>query len=99
LGESSTIAVVAARREAILGYIEAHFDRPVSTAAGVVRGQGISLRYLQRLLETSGATFTASVNELRLQRAFTLLTEPRNSAGRISEIALLSLSETQTRTY
>ena len=43
-------------------------------------------RYVHRLLETSGASFSERVNELRLQQAFMLLTEepPR----RISDVAL-----------
>jgi AraC-like DNA-binding protein len=41
---------------------------------------------VHRLLETSGASFSERVNELRLQQAFMLLTEepPR----RISDVAL-----------
>jgi AraC-like DNA-binding protein len=50
--------------------------------------QGISPRYLQRLMASSGTSFTEHVNELRLQRAFELLTEPHDSAQRISDIAL-----------
>ena len=50
--------------------------------------QGISPRYLQRLLESSGATFTARVTELRLQRAHALLTEAPDGAGRIIDVAL-----------
>jgi hypothetical protein len=34
----------------------------------VAERQGISLRYLQRLLEDSGSSFTARVIELHLQR-------------------------------
>ncbi len=54
----------------------------------MARDLRISPRYLQRLLETSGTSFTARVNELRLQRAFTLLTETRDGELRISDIAL-----------
>ena len=50
--------------------------------------QGISPRYLQRLLESSGTTFTARVTELRLQRAYALLTEAPDGAGRIIDVAL-----------
>jgi AraC-like DNA-binding protein len=45
-------------------------------------------RYLQRLLESMGTSFTAHVNQLRLQRAFTLLIEARDGKGRISDVAL-----------
>jgi AraC-like DNA-binding protein len=52
----------------------------------VARSQGISPRYLQRLLEESGSSFTARVTELRLQRAFALLGD--TGLRRISDIAL-----------
>jgi AraC-like DNA-binding protein len=48
----------------------------------------ISTRYLQRLLKTSGTSFTAHVVELRLKHAFTLLTAPDSSDVRICDIAL-----------
>jgi AraC-like DNA-binding protein len=54
----------------------------------VARCQGISPRYLQRLMASSGTSFTERVNELRLQRAFELLTESLASAQRISDVAL-----------
>ena len=38
--------------------------------------------------ETTGTSFTARLTELRLQRAFALLTEARDGKGRISDIAL-----------
>jgi len=88
LGESGLSAVASARLDAALEHIAAHFQEPGLSAAAVAHSQGISLRYLQRLLETSGTTFTARVTELRLQRAFALLTEEPDSAGRIIDIAL-----------
>jgi AraC-like DNA-binding protein len=39
-------------------------------------------------LEPSGASFTARVNELRLQRALALLTEAHDGRRRISDIAM-----------
>jgi AraC-like DNA-binding protein len=54
----------------------------------VAHAQGVSPRYLQRLLESSGTSFTAQVNELRLQRAFALLMEPAARPRLISDIAL-----------
>jgi AraC-like DNA-binding protein len=63
-------------------------QEPGLTAAAVARSQGVSPRYLQRLLETSGTTFTQRVTELRLQRAFTLLNEASDGAGRIIDVAL-----------
>ena len=48
----------------------------------------ISPRYLQRLLETSGTSFTAHVTELRLKHALMLLTAQDLSDVRICNIAL-----------
>jgi AraC-like DNA-binding protein len=56
--------------------------------AAVAHRQGVTPRYLQRLLEKSGTSFTTHVNELRLQRAFALLTQPHAGGRRISDIAL-----------
>ncbi|WP_245286507.1 AraC family transcriptional regulator [Bradyrhizobium sp. ARR65] len=88
LGESSASAVVAARHSAVLDYIAAHFQDPELSLETVARCQGISPRYLQRLMASSGRSFTGRLNELRLQRAFELLTELQTSTQRISDIAL-----------
>jgi hypothetical protein len=48
---------------------------------------GITPRYLQRIFEASGTSFTEQVNELRLKRAFALLMEAADGPRRISEIA------------
>lgn len=86
IGESRASAVVAARLAAVLGQIAACFQDPELSVSAVAQCQGISRRYLQRLLELSGISFTARGNELRLQRALALLGEPHKR--RISDIAL-----------
>jgi AraC-like DNA-binding protein len=86
LGESDLSAVAAARLQAALDHIASHFDEPGFGITAVARRQGVSARYVQRLLETSGAAFTTRVHELRLQRALELLGEV--STSRISDIAL-----------
>ncbi|UGA44597.1 AraC family transcriptional regulator [Bradyrhizobium quebecense] len=88
LGESSASAVVAARHSAALGYITAHFQEPGLSVQTAARCQGISPRYLQRLMASSGTSFTERLNELRLQRAFELLTGSPAGRQRISDIAL-----------
>jgi AraC-like DNA-binding protein len=88
VGESSASAVVVARRATALDHITSSFQDAELTLATVARDLRISPRYLQRLLETSGTSFTAVVNELRLQRAFTLLTEVGGGERRISDVAL-----------
>jgi AraC-like DNA-binding protein len=88
LGESNASAVVAARHSAILDHIATHFQDPGLRLEIVARCQGISPRYLQRLMGASGTSFTGCVNELRLQLAFKLLIESHASTQRISDIAL-----------
>lgn len=87
LGESQIDCVVGARRAAMLDYIASHFCNPNLSGSSVAEKLGISQRYLQRLLEATGKTFTEHVNELRLDRAFSLLvTKGANKRG--SDIAL-----------
>ncbi|WP_375778862.1 AraC family transcriptional regulator [Bradyrhizobium sp. ma5] len=88
LGESSASAVMAARHNAALDYITLHFQEPGLSVQTVARCQGISPRYLQRLMASSGASFTERLNELRLQRALELLTGSHGGSQRISDIAL-----------
>jgi AraC-like DNA-binding protein len=88
LGESGLSAVASARLDAAIEQIATRFQEPGLTAAAVAHSQGVSPRYLQRLLETSGMTFTARVTELRLQRAYTLLMEAPDGEGRIIDVAL-----------
>jgi AraC-like DNA-binding protein len=85
--ESGLGAVVAARLAAALADINRSFTEPGLTLAAVALRQGVSPRYLQRLFEESGMSFTARVNEMRLQRAFALLNREHNRGRPISEIA------------
>jgi AraC-like DNA-binding protein len=77
--------VGAARLAFVVEYIGKHFADPALSVAGVARRHDISPRYLQELLEQSGASFVARVNELRLKRAFALLTRVPNRP--VAEIA------------
>jgi AraC-like DNA-binding protein len=88
VGESGLSALTHARLNGALSYVAARFHEPGLKVSTVARDQRISPRYLQRLIETTGTTFTAHVTELRLQRAFALLTEARDDGRRISNIAL-----------
>jgi AraC-like DNA-binding protein len=87
-GESNLTAIAAARLNIALDYIAGHFSEPELSLNKVARDLHISPRYLQRLLEASGTSFTAHVTELRLKRAFTLLTAPSEEENRISDVAL-----------
>jgi AraC-like DNA-binding protein len=86
LGESRIDCVVAARRAAVLDYITSHFSDPNLSGSRLAEKLGISRRYLQRILETTGKTFTEHVNELRLDRAFLLLAT-KGGNKRVSDIA------------
>jgi AraC-like DNA-binding protein len=85
-GENGSGAARAARLKAALDHIAACFQEPELNVAAVAQRQGISPRYLQRLLETAETSFTERVTELRLQRAFALLSEM--PTRRIADIAL-----------
>jgi AraC-like DNA-binding protein len=87
LGESQLDCVAAARRVAVLDYIASHFCDPNLSGSGLAEKLGISQRYLQRLLETTGKTFTEHVKVLRLDRALSLLLT-RGVNKRVSDIAL-----------
>ena len=87
-GESNLTAVAAARLNVALDYIAAHFADPELSLTKVAGCLQISPRYLQRLLEASGTSFMARVTELRLKRAFTVLTAQGESKIRISDVAL-----------
>jgi AraC-like DNA-binding protein len=76
------------RRASLLEHIAAHFQDPEFDVGTVARSQGISPRYLHRLFETTGTSFTAHVTELRLQWAFALLTEACQRERRIADVAL-----------
>jgi AraC-like DNA-binding protein len=79
---------MATRLAAALDYIASHFCDPELSLPKVAQSLNISARYLQRLLESSGTSFTAQVTELRLKHAFMLLTAPSKGDIRICDIAL-----------
>src|SRR6516164_2915099 len=87
-GESNLSAVAAAHLHAIFDHIASHFSDPELSLSKVAQTMRISTRYLQRLLKTSGTSFTAHVTELRLQHAFMLLTAQDSSDVRICDVAL-----------
>jgi AraC-like DNA-binding protein len=81
-------AIAAARLAAAIEMIARRFADPALSTDMVAKQQNISARYLQRLIETTGKPFAERVNELRLQRAFDLLTAPGSGKQRIAHIAL-----------
>lgn len=81
-------AAAAAKLASAVDHIGRSFTDPNLSVAAVARQMNISPRYLQELLERSGSPFTARVNELRLKRAFALLTRFPDQS--VSEVAIKS---------
>lgn len=90
IGDSQISPVVAARLAVALDYIATHFQDPALSVTAVARRIGISPRYLQRILEASGTSFSDRLNELRLQKVLELLTVPHVRPRRILDVALSS---------
>jgi AraC-like DNA-binding protein len=88
VGESSLSSVVAAHTHTIFDYLASHFSDSELSLSKVAQNVRISTRYLQRLLKTSGTSFTAHVTELRLRHAFTLLTAQDKRDVHICDIVL-----------
>ena len=78
----------AARISSVMDQINKGFaDHQFSTRVLAFQ-LGLSVRYVQDLLQGTGASITDRIMDLRLQKAKALLTEPETHAMKISEIAL-----------
>lgn len=80
----------AARLRLVLKEIAARFGDPGFNVDALARAAGLSRRYVQGLLEETGKSFTEHVLERRLERAFTLLTDPRSRHLSIIDVACAS---------
>jgi AraC-like DNA-binding protein len=69
--------VKAARLRAILAEIARRFGDPDFDLDNVAGTLGLSRRYVQRLLEETGKSFTEHLVERRLERSFAMLTDRR----------------------
>lgn len=78
----------AARLREVFGAIAQSAGRTDLDPAAVAGRLGMSVRYLHRLLEETGKTFSEHVLDRRLERVHRLLRDPRLAGRRISEIAL-----------
>lgn len=76
-----------ARLNAIKSDIEAHLDDQALNASRIALRHGISTRYLQKLFEGEGETFSEFVLQRRLDRAMRHLQSPDERKRSISEIA------------
>lgn len=78
----------AGRLAVVLRAIRRDYADPDISPEAVARGSGISTRYLHRLLHETGVSFSERVQELRLDRALSLLSRERGGgARRISDVA------------
>ncbi|MEP7211169.1 MAG: AraC family transcriptional regulator [Alphaproteobacteria bacterium] len=80
----------AARLEAVLAHIRGNYVDPALSAQSVGRSLGLSARYIQDLLATTGSGLSDRVLEMRLQHARTLLGSRQYMAMRVAEIAFAS---------
>jgi acetamidase/formamidase/AraC-like DNA-binding protein len=85
--EAGGTATRAAILHRLCQTIERKLDDPDLTPARVAEAEGISERYMQKLFEGSGSSFTHYLRERRLQRTSAELSNPAEAHHSISEIA------------
>ena len=83
-------ATQAAILHRICQTIELRLGDPDLAPARAAHAEGISERYLQKLFEGTGSSFTDYLRERRLQRAWADLSNPAEAHHSISEIAFRS---------
>jgi AraC-like DNA-binding protein len=77
----------AARLKLAKSYIVTHADRRDISIASVAASLNVTPRYVQRLFEMTGTTFSEFLVGQRLARAYRLLRDPNSSRTAISTIA------------
>lgn len=80
----------AARAREIVALIAARYADPDFSPHVAGHKLGVSQRYLQELLQETGASFTERVQELRLQKARAMLESPRYDRLKVSDVAYAS---------
>jgi transcriptional regulator GlxA family with amidase domain len=90
-GEAQALArergVGAARQYTVLDHIAKHAAEPELDPACVAQRLGMSVRYLHRLLEPTGRSFSEHLLATRLERAAGMLRDPRFNRTKIADIA------------
>lgn len=76
-----------ARLRVALDMIAKRHCEPDLSEERIAAAQGISARYLQKLLERRGICFSGYVNGLRLETAFAALSKPEANSRKITDIA------------
>ena len=79
--------VKAARLRAVLAAVAQRFSDPDFDLNNVAGTLGLSRRYVQKLLEGTGKSFTEHLAGRRLERAFAMLTDARHLHWAIIDIA------------
>ncbi|MCP3464443.1 AraC family transcriptional regulator [Bradyrhizobium sp. CCGUVB23] len=79
--------VKAAKLQAILAEVAQRFSDPNFDLNNVAGALGMSRRYVQKLLEATGKSFTEHLAGCRLERAFAMLTDPHHLHLAIIDIA------------
>src|SRR5262252_5893537 len=79
--------VKAARLQAILAEVAQRFGDPNFDLDNVAGALGMSRRYVQKLFEGTGKSFTEHLAGCRLERAFAMLTDPHQLHLAIMDIA------------
>ena len=79
--------VKTARLRAILAEVARRFSDPNLDLDSVAGALGLSRRYVQKLLEGTGKSFTEHLAGHRLERAFAMLSDPRQLHLAIIDIA------------
>lgn len=79
--------LAAARLQAIKAHVNASIGPYALTIDDVAEEQGVTARYVRKLFEAEGISFTGYVTERRLARAHAMLTAPLRAPATISAIA------------
>jgi AraC-like DNA-binding protein len=91
LGEKPAGEEAGPRRDRLQSILDAIVQQaadPDLDPARLAEPLGLSVRYLHRVLEQTGQTFSQHVLDQRLERAHRLLRDPRLAQSKISELAL-----------
>lgn len=84
---AGTRGLRAARLQAVLRQLRGNYRNPALSASVVGLQIGLSGRYVQDLLSSTGGSFSERILELRLQDAKAMLTDTRHRDKRIGDIA------------
>lgn len=85
---AATRGLRAVRLQAVLKQLKANYRNPALSASLIGLQLGLSARYVQDLLATTGTSFSEHIRELRLQDAKAMLADPHHQERRIGDLAL-----------